>query len=32
MDWDEAGSGDRALDLSKLLFHPYENQPVQSVL
>ena len=38
VDWDAAGCGDRALDLSKLLFYSYENlptyenRPVQDVL
>lgn len=27
VDWDAAGCGDRALDLSKLLFYSYENLP-----
>lgn len=28
VDWDAAGCGDRALDLSKLLFYSYENWPM----
>ncbi len=28
VDWDAAGCGDRALDLSKLLFYSYELEPV----
>lgn len=32
VDWDAAGCGDRALDLSKLLFYSYENWPVRSLL
>ncbi len=28
VDWDAAGCGDRALDLSKLLFYSYEHKPI----
>ena len=32
VDWDAAGCGDRALDLSKLLFYSYENQSMRELL
>ncbi|HSH77873.1 MAG TPA: phosphotransferase [Herpetosiphonaceae bacterium] len=32
VDWDAAGSGDRVLDLAKLLFSSYMNQPVRDRL
>lgn len=32
VDWDAAGCGDRALDLSKLLFYSYEHTPIRSLL
>lgn len=32
VDWDAAGCGDRALDLSKLLFYSYEHEPVRTLL
>lgn len=32
VDWDAAGEGDRALDLSKLLFYSYSNDNVSSLL
>ena len=32
VDWDAAGSDDRVLDLAKLLFSSYTNQPVRDLL
>lgn len=32
VDWDAAGCGDRALDLSKLLFYSYDHTPIRSLL
>ena len=32
VDWDAAGCGDRALDLSKLLFYSYEHTLIRSLL
>lgn len=32
VDWDAAGCGDRALDLSKLLFYSYENRSLRELL
>jgi aminoglycoside phosphotransferase (APT) family kinase protein len=32
IDWDAAGCGDRALDLSKLLYSAYRNEPVRRQL
>lgn len=32
VDWDAAGCGDRALDLSKLLFYSYEHKPIHKLI